>query len=266
MPRDASATRTKLLDAALRLWADRGVEVATLAEIQSAAGQRNASALHYHFGSRDGLLAAVFEGHVPRIRARRRQLLDAALDTSELRPVGEALVLPVGELITGDWRDRAFLRVAADLLSGANRSDLQWLIGDSAVTEATELFRERAQLPDGVGPLRLQVAGNMFVHSAADYARRWETRRSRTHQPEVFLANLVDMWMAAVTAPVSDATRGLVSSAEAPAPKRRSGNGTPGRTARPVRTPGSPRAAPAGAPPARGTAGPPCPPGRNPAR
>lgn len=211
MARDASATRGKLLDSALRLWAERGVEVVTLAEIQAAAGQRNASALHYHFGSRDGLLAAVFERHVPRIRARRRELLDAATESAELRPVAEALVLPVGELITGDWRDRAFVRVAADLLSGTSRAELDWLIGDSAVAEATQLFLDRAQLLPALGNMRVQVAGNMFIHTAADYARRYESRRARPHHPELFVANLVDMWLAAAMAPVSEVTGALLS-------------------------------------------------------
>ncbi len=218
MARDATATREKLLDAALRLWADRGVEVATLGEIHAAAGQRNASALHYHFGSRDGLLAAVFERQVPAIRARRQELLELALRADDLRPVAEALVLPVGELIAGDWRARAFARVAADLLSGTSRSELQWLIGDSAITEATNLFLERApRLPERIATIRLQVAGNMVVHTAADYARRYDSRgKDRAHDPDLFLANLVDMWIAATTAPASAVTTARRPGASAP--------------------------------------------------
>ncbi len=192
-----------------------GVEGVTLTQIQEAAGQRNASALHYHFKSRDGLLAAVFERHVPTIRARRQELLDEALASSALRPVAAALVLPVGELIAGGWRDRAFVRVAADLLSGTSRAELTWLIGDSAVVEATELFRDRAALPAPVEPVRVQVAGSMVVHTAADYARRHDTRgRKRVHDPELFLENLVDMWIGAMTAPVSAATESLIAGAE----------------------------------------------------
>lgn len=215
MARDASGTRQKLLDSALRLWAVHGVEGVTLTEIQEAAGQRNASALHYHFGSRDGLLTAVFERHVPSIRARRQELLEEAMRSTELRPVAAALVLPVGELITGDWRDRSFIRVAADLLSGTSRAELTWLIGDSAVVEATDLFRARAALPPPVATMRLLVAGSMVVHTVADYARRYENRgRARVHDPQLFLANLVDMWIGAMTAPVSEATESLIAAAE----------------------------------------------------
>jgi hypothetical protein len=59
--------------------------------------------------------------------------------------------------------------------------------------------------------MRVQVAGNMFIHTAADYARRYEARKGRAHHPELFLANLVDMWLAAVMAPVSKETGAWMS-------------------------------------------------------
>ena len=56
MPRDASDTRARLLAEAERLFAIRGVHETTTREITEAAGQRNVSAVTYHFGSRDALL------------------------------------------------------------------------------------------------------------------------------------------------------------------------------------------------------------------
>ena len=58
MPPDPTATRDKLLDAATALFAGRGVANVSLAEIVRAAGQRNASAIHYHFGGRDHVVEA----------------------------------------------------------------------------------------------------------------------------------------------------------------------------------------------------------------
>lgn len=213
MARDATKTRERLMDAALRLWADRGVEVTSLNEIHAAADQRNASALQYHFGNRAGLLAAVFERHVPGIRSRREELLGIARLSNDLRSAAEALVLPVAELILGDWREQAFVCVAADLMSTSSRSDLQWLIGESAVVDATDLVVERAgALPPVVSSMRIQVAGNMVIHAAADYIKRGATRGGRrARQPDLFLANLVDMWVAAVAAEISAATRGVLA-------------------------------------------------------
>ena len=78
MPRDASETRERLLREAERLFASRGVHQATSREITEAAGQRNVSALTYHFGSRPSLLGAVLS------EARRRDNLVIAATDDQL--------------------------------------------------------------------------------------------------------------------------------------------------------------------------------------
>lgn len=52
----AEETRNALLLAALSLFAANGVGATSINRITQAAGCRNSSALHYHFGSKDGLL------------------------------------------------------------------------------------------------------------------------------------------------------------------------------------------------------------------
>ena len=66
------------LDAAARLFAERGIDNVSIAEIVRTAHQRNASAVHYHFGNRDEILRAVLARHVPAIAERRHQLLERA--------------------------------------------------------------------------------------------------------------------------------------------------------------------------------------------
>ncbi len=88
---EPTSTRDRLLDAAARLFAERGIDNVSLAEIVRAADQRNASAVHYHFGSRDEVLRALLARHVPDIADRRHQLLEqarsaAAPTTSGRRP------------------------------------------------------------------------------------------------------------------------------------------------------------------------------------
>ncbi len=46
-----------------------GIDNVSLAEIVRAAHQRNVSAVHYHFGSRDEILRALLARHVPAIAA-----------------------------------------------------------------------------------------------------------------------------------------------------------------------------------------------------
>jgi AcrR family transcriptional regulator len=75
MPPSAEDTRRKLVDAAARAFARDGVFSASLVDITRQAGQRNRGALHYHFGSRQGVLCAVLERHVDFLARREGELL-----------------------------------------------------------------------------------------------------------------------------------------------------------------------------------------------
>ncbi|MEV0323244.1 TetR/AcrR family transcriptional regulator [Streptomyces sp. NPDC050658] len=66
---DATGTRELLLRAAERLFAERGVDGTRIREITEGAGQANSSALHYHFGSREGLLRTIVTRHRQRVDA-----------------------------------------------------------------------------------------------------------------------------------------------------------------------------------------------------
>ena len=81
MPLDASRTREKLIDEAARAFAKHGVYGASLIDITRRAGQRNRGALHYHFGSRTGVLCAVLERHVDFLARREGELLELALES-----------------------------------------------------------------------------------------------------------------------------------------------------------------------------------------
>lgn len=52
-------TRHSLTLAALELMAERGLDAVSMRTINQAAGTRNASAVHYYFGNREGMLRAI---------------------------------------------------------------------------------------------------------------------------------------------------------------------------------------------------------------
>ena len=94
MARDGSETRARLLVEAARLFAEVGVWQAATGAIVRAAGQRNASALTYHFGSRQGVLDAILADHGNPIDAQRGDLLaKISTDAPDIRVLVDALAV-----------------------------------------------------------------------------------------------------------------------------------------------------------------------------
>jgi AcrR family transcriptional regulator len=87
--------RDLLLDAAEELFARRGIDGVSLREIASAAGQRNNSAVSYHFRDKQGLIDALIVDRMGRVEDARAQLVARAGDLEELG---------VGELLTLLWQ------------------------------------------------------------------------------------------------------------------------------------------------------------------
>ena len=76
-------TREQLILAAERLFSESGIDAVSLRQINVAAGQRNSSASHYHFGSKEALIAAMFEYRMDPINRRRLQRLDEVSKTGQ---------------------------------------------------------------------------------------------------------------------------------------------------------------------------------------
>ncbi|WP_176594404.1 TetR/AcrR family transcriptional regulator [Sphingobium sp. EM0848] len=69
-------SQIKLILAAERLFAEHGIDNVPLTEIALAAGQANNAAVHYHFGSREALVAAISAYRIAELDRIRAQMLD----------------------------------------------------------------------------------------------------------------------------------------------------------------------------------------------
>lgn len=70
-----STTKDKILDAAEKLFVDNGFSATSLRAIIKEADV-NTAAVHYHFGSKEGLIEAVFDRRVSKLNVERLELLD----------------------------------------------------------------------------------------------------------------------------------------------------------------------------------------------
>src|SRR5215472_7846744 len=74
----AGDTKSRLLGVAERLFADQGFDGVSVRQLTAAAGV-NLAAVNYHFGSKEGLLSAIFEQRCrPMNEERLRRLSDCA--------------------------------------------------------------------------------------------------------------------------------------------------------------------------------------------
>jgi AcrR family transcriptional regulator len=208
MPEVEPSTRDKLIDAAARLFAERGIEAVSLAEIVRASGQRNTSAVQYHFGGRDDLLLAILERYVPVLRTRRLELLAIAeSDGSDARGAAEAIVRPVTELAQRGWRERAYLQIGTELMGTLERAPrpIRNVLRKTAGIEAMALLAKRCPpLPDEIWAERSRLMYPFIGRAAADRARRLDQRGAKdVLADDDFVDNLVDMLLGAMTAPAT---------------------------------------------------------------
>jgi AcrR family transcriptional regulator len=207
---DAAVTRRKLIDEAARAFAADGVFAASLIEITRRAGQRNRGALHYHFGSRSGILCAVLERHTDFLARREGELLDGALARADhdVEPVVEAIVRPAAELAESGWRGRCFLMILSELIE-EDPAHLDKEV--NAMLERTGGYAVYAVLEERMPPMaddvrleRLALATGFILRAVADRARALHrrSRRGRAQlDQESFVANLVHMVAAGLAAP-----------------------------------------------------------------
>jgi TetR/AcrR family transcriptional regulator len=108
--RDAEHSRDVILDAAERLFADRGYDATSLQEVGAAAGVSRATPA-YFFGSKEGLYRAVFD------RAYKR--VDATLRDTYARAEGAEPRAAIAAIVT------AYLDLPAQFIRLANREAMR---------------------------------------------------------------------------------------------------------------------------------------------
>jgi AcrR family transcriptional regulator len=197
--------------AAERLFGERGINAVSLREVAVAAGQRNNSAVSYHFGSRNGLVDAVFRHRMARIDERRRAMivaLDAAGRGDDLRGLLEAVVYPLSEALGHEdgvsWYARFLRQVMLDPgfdILAPSRADMT-----RGLTTVLERIRPylRGAPPALRGP-RILLAFQLVIDALADHEARLAA--SLPTEPAPLLAShLVDVAAVVLTAPVSPET------------------------------------------------------------
>ncbi len=211
----SEATQSALMQAAEKLIAENGIENVSIRDIVSAAGQKNESALQYHFRSFSGLIEAIHEKRSAETQALRAQLIESLLESTtkpKIRQLCELMVRPSFDLASTRVEYRRYIRAFGYELV---------LTEDSALTRVThhggggasghQLARLlKAALPQlDTKAYQRRMESAIRLCSASMYHQARQKSAFRGEQAELFFHSLIDALVGLLGAPESTQTKAL---------------------------------------------------------
>ena len=201
--------------AAEKLISENGVENVSIREIVAAAGQKNESALQYHFASLTGLIDAILEERAAQIQDKRDALLSATLgDKPEpsLRQLCALMVQPTFDLARSNVDFRRYIKAFGhQLAQTTNASPLHTVstkggAGGSSGVQLAHMLRGALPHLDEQDYLRRMDAA-VILCSTSMYHQARQKGAFRGQQSELFYQHLLDALYGLLNAPVSAETK-----------------------------------------------------------
>jgi len=210
----SAGTREALLLAGERLIAEFGIDAVSLRQINTEAGQRNSSAAHYHFGSKEALVRAIFDYRMERVNRNRKTMLAAVLEQNDgpvaPRQLVETFVYPIVSEIRDSEGGSCYIRFLSQAISHPQTDTNKYsenILADAASSAFNQLKCAVPEIPAPILGQRFGLMWEMILHSLADRERDSELRaRSHHIDQDLFINNLIDTATGALVAPVDAST------------------------------------------------------------
>jgi len=200
-PASRDSLRHRLLLAAERVVALRGFSGATVREIHQMAGTRNTSAINYHYGSLETLLAAVFEFRSTASPAASRRA------KSGIREIVSALVTGLATHLQPREEGNHYLRFLERAVVESRTA--RHIVPANVLNiwhDAEHMLREAigADLPVDLRDVRIAFALCQFVSTLALIEAWIESDGKRVVHLPMLTQAAIDSAVAILSAPVSD--------------------------------------------------------------
>jgi AcrR family transcriptional regulator len=166
---DSLDGKTRLILAGEQSFAKNGINGASMREIASRAGQGNHAAVQYHFGSREGLVRAIFDYRMEQMEEARGEMLARAERQGGLkdaRTLLEIVLLPQLDLQDADG-NHSYASFLSQYLLQSRSPEFGDFSGSEPpnLTRALRLLRDRVDyLPPYVAQRRLISISLMFLN------------------------------------------------------------------------------------------------------
>jgi len=201
-------TRLQIVLAAEKLFGENGIDAVSLRQVNVAAGQKNSSATHYHFGNKETLVAAIYEYRMKNVNNRRLEMLENS--SNDVRSLIEAMVLPIAEEIDSSEGGSHYIRFLSQMV-GSPSVDLNDLWNSKNGSGLNEILRRLQEvmpdMPMTILAQRFGLTTAQIFHSLADRER---LRNNAAVNPgnfgALYVSNLIDCLTGSFSAPVSDTT------------------------------------------------------------
>lgn len=168
-------TRLVLMRAAEKLFAEKSVRAVSLREVTEAAGQRNVSAVVYHFGSKTELLECVLERHSdPMQQMFLVRLAELENDANlSVRTLIEMLVAPLAAKLDDPDGGREYLALCAQLAASPDYplTERRAAQAPGAMALTQKLLSLGPPIPPMLFPFRMMRFANILYLSFVDYMR-----------------------------------------------------------------------------------------------
>ena len=182
-----SKSKEALIRAAERLMAEKGLEGASDREIAKAAGQKNNSAVQYHFGDRANLIESILDYRMlPLNQARCRMLDELREKDATVRRLVEVMVIPYIRHLLEEPDDSHYVRLFSQLYQRSGRTVVTEGPRSSALFRASEEIKNLLpEIPINIIHARLNLAGMQLIHTASDWDIQRRKKPERWTEPEL---------------------------------------------------------------------------------
>lgn len=196
------STREALIGAAERLFGTKGIDRVATREILELAGQKNQSALQYHFKDRAGLIWAVLDARLVKIEARREALM------AKLPPPGaespeqlvEAFIRPLTEVVLEDEQGSAYVQF---VIQSAHRpeGDIMETIDSGRYASLSELSERIDKKLEHLAPEERPLRKRMIINMAVGAVSIWDASEKDKLDVNQFIATAVAATVPLITQP-----------------------------------------------------------------
>ncbi len=176
-------SRTKMILVGEALFAKGGIDGVSLRQVAAKAGQGNHHAVQYHFGTREGLVQAIFDYRMGQMDRHRLEMIEQARRDGTIddpRTIADVIFLPQLSVV-GQLGDHSYANFLGQYLLRNSDAEFGRFGGNlpEGLSQALDLLRAKLHfLTDGAAQRRLITACFMFLNMLAVYTRDLESGRS----------------------------------------------------------------------------------------